>query len=148
MFFWLTAILTFLLLPFALIIGKPTKLTTVKALTPKDFHSRFKLSRLTPVVWIEPWSWVSKKMKGRANAFAFLGMIVMNNDHPDVVFHECIHVAHQSVFSPILYGLVYALDLLMYFPFRHWFRDRAYMRIPVGETVAYRIANKSKHLAP
>ena len=148
MFFWLTALLTFVLFPLALIVGKPVRVTTVKALTPEDFHKHFPLARLTPIIWIEPWMWFEKHMINRINAYAFLGWIIVHNDRQTTIFHEAIHVTHQSVLSPIFYAVIYVLDWIAFLPFRRWFRKGAFRRIPVGETVAYRIANKDPHLAP
>jgi hypothetical protein len=148
MFFWLTALLTFLVFPLALIVGKPVRITTVKALTPHDFHKKFPLSRLTPIIWMKPWPWFEKHMVNRINAYAFLGLIIVHNEQESTIFHEAIHVTHQSIFSPILYAAVYVLDWLMYAPFHSWFRKGAWRRVPVGETVAYRIANDDPHLAP
>lgn len=152
MFFWLTALLTIIVFPFTIIIGRPERVTTVRASTPHWFSSHFPLARLTPIVEINPWPWFQKHMAGRRIAgYAFLGFVVMNDDHDEnstVFFHECVHITHQSAVSPILYGLVYALDLLMYWPFSRWFTQRAYLRIPVGEAVAYRVANKTEHLKP
>lgn len=100
----------------------------------------------TPVVLCEPWPWLRRRM-GTIRALAALCYVIVREGPPVVLAHEAIHVAHQSWVSPPLFGLAYLLDLLIYAPFRGWFRDGAVRRIPVGERIAYTVTGEPDPLA-
>lgn len=148
MFFIITALLTLIISPLMFIVGKPVRLTTVRGVTPQDFHEDHKMARLTPVVIVEPWEWMSRLLvRKRIAGLAIFGIVIMNVNDDEVLFHEAVHVAHQSMLTPPLFVLIYLLDWLAYLPFKRHFRVRAERYIPVAEIVAYKVANDRVPLA-
>jgi hypothetical protein len=138
MFVWMSALLTLVLFPFTLPFGRPKKLTTSGAYLTSELRKRFPWSSKTPMVAISPWPWFTRFMerKGVA-AYTFASFIAFRLDRRSTAVHEAIHVTHQSVISPVLYGLAYLLDWLVFAPFKNYFPEGEYKRAPVAEKVAY-----------
>lgn len=147
MFIWMTALFTFLLFPFAFIFGTIDKITTAGALVTPKLRKKFPWSSKTPVVIVKPHAWFLRLMDRQGvNAYAFSGFMCFRNRPRSTEVHECIHVMHQSVVSPILYAVVYLLDWLVFLPFKSWWPAGEFRRAPVAEKVAYHVSTEETKL--
>ena len=50
----------------------------------------------------------------------------------------------QSVASPVLIGLVYLLDLVVFWPWRKWFKDGEARKVSTVEVIAYRVTGQDE----
>jgi hypothetical protein len=146
MFFWLTALLTYLTTPFALAFGRPVAHRPAGSMLPWAAREMFPWSSMTPVIEVDPWPWFLRYMDRRGiRGYAFLGWVAFGSEATDTTrVHEAIHVVHQSVVSVPVFAVAYILDWLVFLPWRAWFPRGHWRRAPVAEVVAYRVPELTK----
>ena len=145
MFIWLNVIFTLAFLPIALIFGKFNRVGICKDAVSDKVNEAFPVSKWTPYIDLEPRGWVMLWMKGRGiGGMACLGYVFVQQRHELVIFHECVHVMQQSVASPVLIGLVYLLDLVVFWPWRKWFKDGEARKVSTVEVIAYRVTGQDE----
>lgn len=143
MFIWLTVLLTLPLAWVAPILMWGVRIKTAGAFLHPDTSRKFRISSKTPIFVGHPRAWLFRIMDDRGVAgLAFLGFVVVAHDDPKVLRHEAVHVVHQSCISPFLVGLVYLLDLLAWFPWRHHWPEGYCKKASVIEKIAYKVGDE------
>lgn len=141
----INVLLSIVLLPFTLIVARPRKVRLCKQLLlDKTLVKEFPVASRTPILILKPWGWYQKWMlKKKIGAQAFGCFVVKGeNANETTLFHEAVHVMQQSIFTPILVGLSFLLDVLMYLPFRKRYQDFTWRKIPVVEMTARNLADQ------
>lgn len=131
-------LISLILFPFVLIVGYPRKIGLCKSLLMYDVGKKFPVSSRTPIFYIKPWAWYQDWLtKKGIGAQAFACFIVQGeNANERTLFHEAIHIIQQSMFTPFVVLLSYLFDLLMYAPFKSWYTENTWRKIPVVEMTA------------
>ena len=148
MLFFINFVMGLVLFPLALVFGKPVRMRLARAYLPAEVSSVFPLAGLTPVFEFVAWGWYLRALKKhRIAGTAFLCWMFTHDTTDDTTrFHEALHIVQQSMFAPLLVGLVYLLDLLMYAPFQRWFKPRSVIRISTVEKVVYTVTGQDTQL--
>jgi len=147
MFILLNVALSIVLFPLALIFGRPQKVMLCRRVVDERVNKAFPISSWTPFIDFVPWGWFQKVMiKRGVGAVTFLCWVYFRpwEQRKVLEFHEAIHVIQQSVVSPVIVGLAYLTDLIVYLPFRKWFKPEELLRASTVEKVAYRVAGQDK----
>jgi|3_EtaG_2_1085321.scaffolds.fasta_scaffold00295_2 hypothetical protein len=145
MFIWLNVLLTMMFLPVALLFGKIKRVGLCKDAVNDQVNEAFPVSKWTPYLDLEPRGWFRCWMERNGiGGMACLGYVFIQQRHELIVFHECVHVMQQSAVSPALIGLTYLLDIIVFLPWRGWFKEGEAKRVSTVEVVAYRVTGQDE----
>ncbi len=138
MFVWFTIMLSLLSAPLMLVFGRPRAVTTTRGFVTADVAAHFPVSSRTPVVWIQPWPWLRRRMDtpGRVvHAWTWGCFVILGTPGRWTEAHECVHVIQTSCVGPLL-GVSYVLDLVVCAPWRRWFPPYRTQHMVAAEHVA------------
>ena len=147
MFIWLNVLLSVVFLPISLFFGRPQKIMFCKNVVDEKTRNVFPVSSLTPFIDFVPWGWMQKLMAKRGiEAVTCLCYVYFRpwKQRETLEFHEAVHVMQQSAVSPILVGLAYLLDMIVFWQWRSWFHKSEMLRVSTVERVAYRVTGQEE----
>ena len=146
MLMFINVIISIVALPILLIFGKPKKVRFAKHYLSPRLNKRFRICKWTPVLELESRDWFARiQENSHIAANAVLCFMIYRKEFKDnskTLMHETIHIIQQSYFTPILVGLVYAIDVFIFLPFQQWYPENYIMKISVIERLAYDLAEE------
>ena len=164
MFGWLTTLLSGLLFPLLLIWGRwPHQWGWLRNFLPRGVRDNHWHAEAA-YIEMKARPWWSKKMRkwgvagqtflcfvlleetfwARARGSAFWDAEADEQDRATAAFdklqrHEAVHILQQSMFTPLLVLLVWAVDTLIFKAYQSYFPNGQWKYVAVWEVIAYRL---------